>query len=313
MRTLIVHNLNSGFGSSDLFEFARALIEREDEVVIRAMPEVGGARECLADAEQFDLVVLSGGDGTVANLLYELRGRDILTCVFPSGTANLFFENLGSAPEPTAIAKACREGYYVRTDFGKISWRDTEGNPGSRGFGLMAGSGFDAMLMRAAIPNKQTMGEAAYFTAALSNTHPDVQHFTITVDGETFERDGIACLVANNAKMQADIQIVPDCSMSDGRIDVIVLETADAVQLLVPIITGLFDKKAKGGSRPYIEHFSGAEVEVKSESPIPMQVDGDVIPGTVMGYRANVIPRCNKLVVDKASPYFDPKKRVMRD
>ena len=163
--------------------------------------------------------------------------------------------------------------------------------------------------MREAIPNKQIIGEAAYFTAALANAHPKVEHFTITVDGETFERDGIACIVANTAKMQADIQIVPDCSMSDGKLDVIVLETSDAVQLLVPIFTGLFDKQAKGG-RPFIEHFSGREIEVRSDSPIPMQVDGDTIPGMVMGYKAHVIPQCNKLVVDQASPYFDRRNRV---
>ena len=309
MRILIVHNLKSGMSSIDVFDFVHSLMREDDEIVIRGLDSNSQGEEELRDAESFDLVVVSGGDGTVTSLLYELRDRNVLTCVFPSGTANLVFENLANAPEPASIAKACRDGYFVRADFGEISWTDTDGNSDSRGFGLMAGSGYDAVLMREAIPNKQIIGEAAYFTAALANAHPKVEHFTITVDGETFERDGIACIVANTAKMQADIQIVPDCSMSDGKLDVIVLETSDAVQLLVPIFTGLFDKQAKGG-RPFIEHFSGSEIEVRSDSPIPMQVDGDTIPGMVMGYKAHVIPRCNKLVVDQASPYFDRRNRV---
>ncbi len=312
MRILIVHNLKSGIGSSDIFDFVHAIIREDDEIVIRGLDPASAGHEELRDAESFDLVVLSGGDGTVTSLLYELRDRNVLTCVFPSGTANLVFENLANAPEPASIAAACRDGYYVSADYGEISWVDTDGNHDSRGFGLMAGSGYDAILMREAIPGKQVIGEAAYFTAALANAHPKVEHFTITVDGETFERDGIACIVANTAKMQADIQIVPDCSMSDGKIDVIVLETSDAVQLLVPIFTGLFDKEAKGG-RPFIEHFAGREVEVRTDSPIPMQVDGDTIPGTVLGYKAHVIPHCNKLVVDHASPYFDEKNRVVFD
>ena len=290
MRILIVHNLKSGMSSIDVFDFVHALMREDDEIVIRGLDSSSQGQQELRDAESFDLVVVSGGDGNV------------LTCVFPSGTANLVFENLANAPEPASIAKACRDGYFVRADFGEIAWTDTD-------FGLMAGSGYDAVLMREAIPNKQIIGEAAYFTAALANAHPKVEHFTITVDGETFERDGIACIVANTAKMQADIQIVPDCSMSDGKLDVIVLETSDAVQLLVPIFTGLFDKQAKGG-RPFIEHFSGREIEVRSDSPIPMQVDGDTIPGMVMGYKAHVIPQCNKLVVDQASPYFDRRNRV---
>ena len=309
MRILIVHNLKSGMSSIDVFDFVHALMREDDEIVILGLDSSSQGQQELRDAESFDLVVVSGGDGTVTSLLYELRDRNVLTCVFPSGTANLVFENLANAPEPASIAKACRDGYFVRADFGEIAWKDTDGNSDSRGFGLMAGSGYDAVLMREAIPNKQIIGEAAYFTAALANAHPKVEHFTITVDGETFERDGIACIVANTAKMQADIQIVPDCSMSDGKLDVIVLETSDAVQLLVPIFTGLFDKQAKGG-RPFIEHFSGREIEVRSDSPIPMQVDGDTIPGMVMGYKAHVIPQCNKLVVDQASPYFDRRNRV---
>ena len=47
----------------------------------------------------------------------------------------------------------------------------------------MSGTGFDAQLMQAALPNKAIMGQAAYFAAALSNPRPAVVRFRITVDG----------------------------------------------------------------------------------------------------------------------------------
>lgn len=303
MRSLIVHNAKSGFGSDAVFEFERALVSQGDECVLRVLPDGAGAREILSDAESFDLVVASGGDGTITSLLFELRGRDVPTCVFPSGTANLLFKNLGCASEPSAIAHACRQGRTIRTDLGEIGWVDGDGRARTRGFGLMAGSGFDAQIMAAAVPNKKLMGEAAYFAAALANPRPEVARFSITVDGVTHERDGIACIVANNAMIQGEIEVVPNCSMTDGLLDVIVLETSDAMHLLRPVFASLVDRSGRVIGRPCIEQFTGASVQVRSSRPIPLQVDGEAMPGTIDAYDAHVIGGCNRLIVDGVSRY----------
>lgn len=303
MRILIVHNPKSGFGSDSIFAFERALVHAGDECLLRVLAGGNDAHMAVADAEAFDLVVLSGGDGTVASLLYELRGRNVMTCIFPSGTANLLFANIGNAPEPAALARTCRVGHTTPTDLGEMDWVDAEGNGHVRGFALMAGTGFDAELMQAAIPNKQAMGQVAYFMAALSDPHPKVIRFSIEVDGTIVERDGIACIVANNAMMQGDIQIIPDSRMDDGLLDVIVLETSDAAQLLRPLFAGLVDRSGENLGRPRIESFHGADITVTCSQSIPMQLDGDVVAGSVASYHAHVLPSSNRIVVDGMSRY----------
>ena len=62
--------------------------------------------DAVADVREFDRVVISGGDGTVSNVLDQMRGCGVPTLVFPSGTACLFFNNIGNAPEAAALAKA---------------------------------------------------------------------------------------------------------------------------------------------------------------------------------------------------------------
>lgn len=303
MRTLIIHNPKSGFGSDAVFQFARALVRGGDECVLRILAGGFIAREACADAEDFDLVAVSGGDGTVAALLYELRGRDVPACVFPSGTANLLCANIGNAPEPSALARACRKGRTAELDLGEISWTDEGGNHVVRGFGLMSGTGFDAQLMQAALPNKAIMGQAAYFAAALANPRPEVEHFSITVDGRTYERDGITCLVANNAMIQGDIQLVPNCRMDDGMLDVIMVETSDAAQLLKPLAFGLVDRSGKAMGRPHLESFSGRKIRIECSHPVPIEVDGEVVSGLVRSYEARVLPRAVRIVVDAMSPY----------
>lgn len=304
MRSLIVHNIGSGFGSNAIFEFERELVGRGDECVLRSLSRSMPAAEALTDAEEFDLVVISGGDGTVTNSLYALRGRGVPTCVFPSGTANLLFSNLGNAPEPAAIAKACLQRNPRGLDLGEMTWTGRDGITQTKGFGIMAGMGFDAQIMATASGNKGTLGEAAYFAAALTNLKPTISTFSITVDGKAYERTGISCIVANTARIQGDINILPDCTMDDGMLDVMVLATTDAVQLLLPIMAGIIDPMGSLLGRPRIERFRGKQVSVHSSVPLPMQRDGDVIDGLYRGYEATCLPASNLIVVDEHSPYW---------
>lgn len=304
MRGLIVHNNKSGFDSSAIFEFARALVQSGDECMIRSLGHDTPIGDALADADTYDLVVLSGGDGTVTSGLYALRDRGIPTCVFPSGTANLLFANLGNASEPKAIADACHEHITSDLDLGELSWTDDEGTLHANGFGIMSGIGFDAELMMTAEQNKATLGEAAYFAAALSNLNPTKAEFTISVDGKVHHRTGISCIVANAAMMQADIMLSPGCTMDDGLLDVMVLEAPDTVRLLLPIIAGIIDPQGDFLGRPHVETFRGREIAIESSVPLPIQLDGDAMEGQVMGYRASCLPGACRIVVDAHSPYL---------
>lgn len=308
MRCLIVHNPRSGFGSDAVFAFERELVHAGDECVLRVLGEDCDNEQLLKDAESFDIVVISGGDGTVSNLLYTLRGRGVDTCVFPSGTANLLFANIGNSPEPAALARACRWANVASCDLGEATW-SVGGTSFTRGFSIMAGTGFDAELMSAAAPNKRAMGEAAYFMAALSDPNPRVVHYVIEVDGVTHECDGIACLVANNAMIQLDMEIVPGCTMDDGQLDVIVLEVSRTAELIRPLLSGLLDPKGKLG-RPTLETFRGASISITTSEPIPMQVDGEVIAQSVTHWDANVLAGVNNLIVDGLSHYAPESPRT---
>lgn len=303
MRILVIHNPYSGFGSDALFQFVRSLGEARDEIVLRFL---GGDFDIAAltlDVEAFDVVVLSGGDGTISSLLYELREKDTVFCVFPSGTANLFYSNIGNAPEPAALARAVKRGESAKVDLGEVSWLDPQGIPQHKGFAIMSGTGFDAQIMQAAISNKALLGEAAYFAAAMSNTKPAVRTYSITIDGVTYTHEGICCLVANNAMIQADIEIVPGCRMDDGYLDVIMVETQHAAHLLHPLLFGLLDPSGKAIGRPHLRQYRGKEISIVTDGTMPFEVDGDVVAKTMSSYRARILPAAVSIIVDEMSRY----------
>ncbi len=304
MKTLIIHNSLSGYGLDTIYEFERLLLTSGDECTIRL---IGGGlepTEALRDAEKFDLVVASGGDGTVANVLFALRYRRIPTCIFPSGTANLLFNALGNAYEPAAIVDACREGRLAYTDLAQMRWTDSEGEEHVRGFSMMAGLGFDANLMQDAADLKEAYGEAAYFVAATSNLEPPQASYTIEVDGVVHQRQGVSCIVGNNTTITAGIQLVADSSMNDGLLEVVVLENERTTQLVGPLIAGIIDKTGKQLERPYIESFQGKRVRVQASRELPLEFDGELVEGTISSYEVTILEHANLLVVDPNSPYY---------
>ena len=89
MRCLIIHNPASGPSSDEIYAFTHALAQGGDEVVMRFIGNGMEPEDAVADVREFDRVVISGGDGTVSNVLDQMRGCGVPTLVFPSGTACL--------------------------------------------------------------------------------------------------------------------------------------------------------------------------------------------------------------------------------
>lgn len=298
MRCLIIHNPASGPRSDEIFDFTRALAQAGDEVCMRFIGRGMEPEDAVADAGSFDRVVVSGGDGTVSNVLDCLRDTPVPILVFPSGTANLFFNNIGNAPEPAALAKACRAGRTAKADMGELTWKAGDGGVRRHGFIIIAGTGFDADIMRKAEASKGDMGEIAYLLSALATPEPTVAHFTIEHDGQVDELDGIGCMVGNTAVIQNEINLFPDCRMDDGLIDIAVIQPAKTVELLPTLIAGVLDPAGKGLGRPQLTMFQAKEARIRCEPSLGMEFDGELIRSSAEVFGARALPKCLNLIVD---------------
>ena len=190
MKLLVINNLASGFGEGSVYDFIRSFARDGDEVCVRSTDGTTDVRDLLGDAEAFDAVVASGGDGTVATVSYRLANTGVPILPFPAGTANLLAANLASPMEPHALAKLVREERTLDFDLGEI---EVDGH--RFGFGIMAGAGYDAAIMHGAAPAKRLLGPMAYFSAALANPLPQTSRFKLDLDGEHVESEGLGILL----------------------------------------------------------------------------------------------------------------------
>lgn len=301
MRTLIIHNTASGPQSDDIFAFQRALLHPGDEVVMRVLKPGALASELAIDAQDFDAVVASGGDGTVGAVAYAVRDIDIPVLAFPSGTANLFANNLGSAGDPPALAQTLRHGTHVHLDLCEFEYTDMDGTVQKRGFLNMAGAGYDASIMQGSTPLKSLFGQFSYYLAALGNLDPGTAHMTMTIDSQRYEADGICVLAANWANVGQNMTLIPG-TPTDGLLDIAVMTARNSVGLLPAVFGSVFSPGHEEGY-PNVAFHHAHEITVQCEPGFPMQYDGEVVKNATTPFTARVLPGKMHTVVDALSPF----------
>lgn len=294
MKLLVINNLASGFGEGSVYDFIRSFARDGDEVCVRSTDGTTDVRDLLGNAEAFDAVVASGGDGTVATVSYRLANTGVPILPFPAGTANLLAANLASPMEPHALAKLVREERTLDFDLGEI---EVDGH--RFGFGIMAGAGYDAAIMHGAAPAKRLLGPMAYFSAALANPLPQTSRFKLDLDGEHVESEGLGILLVNFSKIQFDITVTHDNEPRDGVFDVVVLKAQNAFELIPALLAGLLDR---GGDFPdrtgSLEIHRAREVRVEADPPIEVQYDGEATNLTTP-FTAHIMRRAARFFVSE--------------
>ncbi|MEG0322974.1 MAG: diacylglycerol kinase family protein [Raoultibacter sp.] len=294
MKLLIINNLASGFGEGAIYDFMRSFVSDGDEICLRSTDGSTDLVSLLYDAPSYDAVVASGGDGTIAAISYELRNSGIPILPFPAGTANILTLNLASPSEPHALSKLVKSERTLDFDLGEIEI----GNK-SFGFALIAGAGYDAAIMNDAKPNKRLLGPMAYFSAALTNPLPKASKFKITLDGKTFESEGLGILLANFSRIQFDIAVTHENEPRDGEFDIVILKAENAFGLIPAVVAGLLDR---GGDFPdrsdALEIHRGSVIEVSADPPMEVQYDGEAT-GLTTPFKARILKSATRFFISE--------------
>ena len=293
MKLLVINNLLSGMGDGTIFDFLRNFVEDGDEIILRTSDGTTNIGVFLHDADDYDAVIVAGGDGTVSFCTYLLADTGIPVLPFAAGTANLISQNLFLPTEVHALAKLTREMKTMDFDLGLLELSDGR----RRGFSLIAGAGFDAKIMEDAEPIKRSIGQMAYFTSAFANAIPQFSTIKLKIDGIEVQTHGVGVLIINFAMLQFDISVIHNNDPRDGMFDIVVLSTKDAFGLIPALFSAILDR---GGEFPdrtdAFEVFRGREVEVEADPPLPIQSDGDPLQ-TNTPFKARVLPKAARYIV----------------
>jgi YegS/Rv2252/BmrU family lipid kinase len=218
-----------------------------------------------AVAEGADLVMVSGGDGTVMACVSGLAGTDVPLAVLPGGTGNLLANNFEIPGDLDGALRVALHGDRRRLDVGAV---------GDDRFVVMCGMGFDAAMLRDADPRlKARIGAVAYVLSGSRQIRRRPVTFRLRLDDRPpMTRSGQGVLVGNLGRLQGGLPVMPDASPTDGQLDVAVLKTRTVLDWLALAVRVLARRRRR---EPQMELSRARRVEVHCDRPQPVERDGD--------------------------------------
>ena len=260
--TIAIWNPASGSvaDESDL----RAALGDDVELVPTTEDDPGPGQTRAAVADGADIVVACGGDGTVRACLDPLAGTDTALGIVPLGTGNLLASNLG-IPTGLSAGGGVGRGERRRIDLGRVN---------GEAFAVMAGSGFDALMIRDANETlKSTVGTAAYILSGAKNLRTDLVATRVTVDGSVwFVGRTTMVLVGNFGTVSGGIEVFPDARPDDGVLDIAVM-SASTLRGWASIAWRLVRRRPPRAD--LARRTQGAHILVEHQHARPYELDGE--------------------------------------
>ena len=214
--------------------------------------------------EGAELIFAWGGDGTVQRCLQVLAGSGTPLAIVPAGTANLLATNLGIPADIEEAVQIGLGGVRRRIDVGRIN--------GER-FGVMAGAGFDAAMIRDADAGlKDKIGRIAYVWTGAKAVEAKPFRARIRVDGTAWFDDKASCiLVGNVGKLFGGVEAFDDARPDDGKLEVGVVTADGLVQWARTMVRTAVGTTARS---PFVQVTRAESIEIKLSRKVLYELDG---------------------------------------
>lgn len=221
------------------------------------------ASQCKIDG--IDVVVAVGGDGTVNEVGKAITDSDTALGVIPCGSGNGLARHLMLPMNIKKAIEIVNQCVIHKLDYGIINQHP---------FFCTCGMGFDAFVSQK-FAESGKRGPISYVENILREGlkyKPE----TYTIEGEngTTQYEAFLISCANASQYGNNAYIAPQASMSDGLLDVVIMEPFDvleAPQISIDMFNKTLDKSSK------IKSFRCKTLRIHRDHPGVIHYDGDPV------------------------------------
>ncbi len=264
--------------------------------------------------EGVDAVLVAGGDGTVRAVSEAMSGTGVPLAIVPSGTGNLLARNLKlPLTEPDAMVQAVFDGDTLAMDVGWTELARPDGTTAEHAFVVMGGIGVDAAMIANTNPQlKKTVGWVAYVDGA-ARALPSAKPFRVVYElpGHRLHSSRVqSVLFANCGKLPAGLDLIPEASVADGALDIVIFQPKGLFGWLFVWRRVAWDnsflRRFRAGRRVLslrtkdnaVVYSRGAGIELATHEARPVQLDGDEF-GEALSVKTRVEPSALVVVIPK--------------
>jgi YegS/Rv2252/BmrU family lipid kinase len=245
-----------------------------------------GGDYARANGKEFDAVVISGGDGTVREVVSGLANSGVPVTIYPSGTENLFAKEMGLLADCDQLVQTLKWGRRIVMDMGEVN---------GRLYLLLSGVGFDAQVLLHL--NKFRTGNITHLTyfwpiwRTLWEYH--LPSLTVEADGEIILNNERALVfVSNISRYAVGLRICDLAKYDDGLLDVCIFRCDSRLELVGHSWRVLLRKHR---TNPRVIYRQAKCIRVTSPETVPMETDGD--PAGLLPAEYHVILRAIEVIL----------------
>ncbi len=239
------------------------------EVIIRATQYPKDAYEMTKKyADKVDLVVCSGGDGTLDEVVAGLveTGSKVPVGYIPAGSTNDFAGSLFIPKNMVAAAEMIMAENVYRCDIGKFN---------KQTFTYIAAFGlFTDVAYETDQDLKNILGHLAYLLEGVKRLF-DIQsyHMKVTTEDEIFEDDFMYGMITNSRSVGGFKNLTgKNVDMNDGLFEVTLITTPKNPMDMQEIISGLMSGK---DNSDLIYTFKTSRIRIQSDEAVAWTLDGE--------------------------------------
>ncbi|MBR0551838.1 diacylglycerol/lipid kinase family protein [Stakelama marina] len=220
-------------------------------------------------ANKPDLLILGGGDGTISGLVDHIVGTDTILAVLPFGTANSFARSMGIPLDIGGAVDVIRTGEPRRIDLGMID---------DDYFANCAAIGISPQIAET-VPHrlKRYLGRVGYLAWATLQFIKFRSFVVIVGEGDHEKRVEAVELRISNGPFHGGTELVDAAEVDSGQIVVEAVQGHFKRRLLKNWGASVLRLPAR---REDVIDFRGKELRVRTEPPLPISIDGEVLAKT---------------------------------
>ncbi len=273
-----------------------------DSVEWRETEHAGHGKELAAEAttKDYQYVFAGGGDGTINEVVNGImtatadkKKRPTLG-VIPLGTSNDFFAALKTAEASRKVDP--KDNLTLALDIGHVLFDDVE-----RYFCLTVGIGLFSWANEQYLEQAKTFGRRfAHIPAAFTTVmgYRFLPNVSISRNGKQWRARRLYSVIVNNSPVVAGgTPLTPKAKIDDGQFDLCIIKPVSLLQLLWLAVQ--IRAKAHTHSRA-IEMGQIQEIEVTAKEPLPIHVDGELVPeleSKARQMKVKILPSALRIVI----------------